>query len=368
MTMGTQQVRRLIRRTDGKVIAGVAAGLGDYFAVDPLWFRLGFIFAVFAGGAGVIAYGVMWLLMPKDASAPPTDIQRRAEAFAESLRGTPSWIGVALVIVGGLLFLSHIAHWDGAIFWGIALIIAGVAVFNRHEAKEKTSEPISPAVPETAPTAQPADLVTTVEQPRAARARRRSALGWLTIGTALVAVGAAVLLDVGNVVHIALVQYLALPLAILGIGMAIGTWWGRARWLTAPALLLTPFVLAASLVHVPFRGGSGDVSYRPASIAAVRSEYHLTAGQLVLDLRALKVTQPVSIRATVVAGHLLVRVPAEATLVVRGRVGGGEVDLFGRTYDGFNVDIRRSFGTTPARAITLDLETSLGQVEVETLP
>jgi len=362
MTMGTGEVRRAVRRQDGKVIAGVAAGLGDYFRVDPLWFRLGFVVFTFLGGAGIIAYGVLWLLMPRNASAGPTPLHRRAEALASSFRGTPSWIGAALVVLGGLVVLTSAMHWHAPVLWGAALIIGGIALFTRHEQRDVTA-----VAPEPSPPAAAAfeSTAVTVEQPRARRRRERSGLGWLTIGTALLAVGVATLLDGADLVHIGLVQYLAIPLAILGIGMLVGAWYGRARWLAAPALLLTPFVLAASLVHVPFKGGSGDVTYLPATVAAVRPVYHLTAGQLTIDLRALKLTAPISIRATAVAGHILVYVPPGATLDVRGRAGGGEVNLFGRTFDGFNIDVRRSFGPPSPHVITLDLEASLGQVEVE---
>src|SRR5438874_2728433 len=111
MTMGTEEVRRAVRRQDGKVIAGVAGGLGDYFRVDPLWFRLGFVAFTFLAGAGVIAYGVLWLLMPRNAAAGPTSLHRRVEALASSFRGTPSWIGAALVILGGVVLLSSAMHW-----------------------------------------------------------------------------------------------------------------------------------------------------------------------------------------------------------------------------------------------------------------
>ena len=363
MTMGTQEVRRLVRHRDGKVIAGVAAGLGDYFRVDPIWFRLGFIIAAFLGGAGVVVYGVLWLLMPKDANAAPSNLQRRAEAFASSFRGTPSWVGIALVFLGGALVVSSFAHWHPAIFWGVGLILAGVAVFNRHEAQERRNES-PPAVEPTPATALPATETITVEQPRAARRRERSGLGWLTIGAAMIGVGVASILDVANVVGITLVQYLAIPLTILGIGMVVGAFYGRARWLFAPALLLTPFVLAASLIHVPFKGGSGDFTYRPATVAAVRSQYHLAAGQLTIDLRALKLTAPLSIRATAAIGHVLVYVPQGSRLDIRGRAGGGEVDLFGLKYDGLYVDVRRSYGPAEGQVLSLDLEASLGQVEV----
>ena len=43
--------------------AGVAAGLGEYFDVDPVLFRVGFVVAALVGGAGILAYGLAWLLL-----------------------------------------------------------------------------------------------------------------------------------------------------------------------------------------------------------------------------------------------------------------------------------------------------------------
>ena len=370
MTVGSSDVRRLVRARDGKVIAGVAAGLGEYFHVDPLWFRLGFVLSVFAGGIGLIAYGVLWLLMPKDATATPTSVQRRAEAFAGSFSGTPAWIGFALIIVGALVFLSSVTHWHGAVFWGVALIVAGIALFNRRETIEEAPAPQTALVEQAAVVAPTTGETATVEvAPLSPPARRtRSSLGWITIGAALVALGVAALLDVGGAVHVRLVQFLAVPLAVLGIGLLAGAWWGRARWLVVPALVLTPFVIAASFVHVPFEGGSGNVTFLPTAAAEIRPAYHLVAGQMVIDLRSTKLgTSPVTIHATAVAGHVLVYVPQGAAVNVRGRAGGGEVKLFGRTYDGFDVDVQRSFAPASATSPTvdLDLEAAFGQVEVE---
>ena len=58
-TKNSPKRRRLVRLVDHKVIAGVAAGLGDYFDLDPVLFRIGFVVLAFAGGAGLIAY-VLW--------------------------------------------------------------------------------------------------------------------------------------------------------------------------------------------------------------------------------------------------------------------------------------------------------------------
>lgn len=57
--------KRLFRDTQGAIIAGVASGLGKYFGLDPIWFRLAFIALVFAGGSGALIYIIMWLIMPE---------------------------------------------------------------------------------------------------------------------------------------------------------------------------------------------------------------------------------------------------------------------------------------------------------------
>ena len=54
--------RRLVRRTDDRMIAGVASGLADLFGLDPVLVRIGFVVLAFAGGAGVVIYGALWLL------------------------------------------------------------------------------------------------------------------------------------------------------------------------------------------------------------------------------------------------------------------------------------------------------------------
>jgi phage shock protein PspC (stress-responsive transcriptional regulator) len=57
--------KQLVRRESNKVIAGVCAGLGEYFGVDPVLVRLGFVIAVLVFGFGVLPYIILWILMPK---------------------------------------------------------------------------------------------------------------------------------------------------------------------------------------------------------------------------------------------------------------------------------------------------------------
>lgn len=57
--------QRLYRDTENKVFFGVAAGLANYFNVDPIIIRLIFIAIVFAGGSGFLIYLICIFLMPK---------------------------------------------------------------------------------------------------------------------------------------------------------------------------------------------------------------------------------------------------------------------------------------------------------------
>jgi phage shock protein C len=57
---------RLMRDMERKKIAGVCAGLANYFGVDAVLVRLIFLVLAFSTGIGFIAYIVAWIVMPKD--------------------------------------------------------------------------------------------------------------------------------------------------------------------------------------------------------------------------------------------------------------------------------------------------------------
>jgi phage shock protein C len=58
-------VKRLMRSKEKKV-AGVAAGLANYFDIDPTIVRILFVVIFFAGGASLLAYLIMWIVMPEE--------------------------------------------------------------------------------------------------------------------------------------------------------------------------------------------------------------------------------------------------------------------------------------------------------------
>lgn len=53
-----------LSQTDKK-IGGVCGGLAEYFDIDPLLVRIGFLVLVLGFGTGILAYIIVWLLAPK---------------------------------------------------------------------------------------------------------------------------------------------------------------------------------------------------------------------------------------------------------------------------------------------------------------
>ena len=58
--------KRLYRTREGRVIAGVCAGLAAYFSIDPTLVRLAFAVLTIFGGAGLLLYLVAWIVIPDE--------------------------------------------------------------------------------------------------------------------------------------------------------------------------------------------------------------------------------------------------------------------------------------------------------------
>ena len=85
-TAAPGETKRLYRDMANRKISGVAAGIAQYFAVNPLWIRLGLVFGVIFspavniwsrhnlrvdfGGWLVLGYVILWILLPKRYDAP----------------------------------------------------------------------------------------------------------------------------------------------------------------------------------------------------------------------------------------------------------------------------------------------------------
>ena len=75
--------KRLYRSRSEKMLFGVTAGLGDYFETDPTIVRLVFVLLCFLGGAGILLYIALAILMPEE---PATGTGELSERISETAR------------------------------------------------------------------------------------------------------------------------------------------------------------------------------------------------------------------------------------------------------------------------------------------
>jgi len=60
------ETKKALRRSRrNRIIAGVCGGLGEFFGISAIWFRLAFLLALLPGGVpGVLLYLIMWIIVP----------------------------------------------------------------------------------------------------------------------------------------------------------------------------------------------------------------------------------------------------------------------------------------------------------------
>ena len=362
--------RRPLRRSaSDKVIAGVAGGLAENFGVSSLAVRslFGLAFVVIAWqvwtllGIAIVAYVLLWIFVPRE----DIGVSPAGRLTGRFPRIGPA-IGVLLLLAGAAAIAAQL---DGWLVWPVLLIGGGVLLY-RYDAGRGVPRSTAPSAPGvTPPAALPPTSVELPPEPRAPRPpRERSPLGWLGLGIALLVVGVAAIAQNLGALDIRLVRYPAIVLLILGLTMLVGAFAGRARWLVLPAILVVPFLLAASVVTVPLEGGFGNLYEHPFSSAAVHGSYQRVAGDIYLDLTELTGTQAAPVvSATTGFGSVNVTVPFDAHVIVTERAGAGVVHA-GRAVSDTGFDASLSTTMEPKRGdgatITLDLETGIGDVWV----
>ncbi len=101
-------------RQDSKV-AGVAGGLGRYFGVDPVLFRVAFVVMTIFGGIGVLTYCLAWLLLPADG-----DEVSAAESLIGRGRSSVSPIVAVGLALAAMISIASTFSW-GLPFWPVAI-------------------------------------------------------------------------------------------------------------------------------------------------------------------------------------------------------------------------------------------------------
>ncbi len=376
MSDSDRGTRRLLRRTDDKVIAGVCAGLGDYFGVDPLLFRIAFVLLGLTGLTGIVLYVLAWAFIPP-ATAP-------RDQASPSRSGTP-WLAIALFVAAALLVLPMLLGMLMGIFHGgpfggfggppfpffeffspgpfviaALLVLVGVVLLRPSEARLPGAAPVTAAPAD--PT-QPQSATAIQQRPLPRRPRERSALTALTVAAALLLVGIAASLSNLGAISLDVGQLSALGLLVVGIGLIVGAWYGRGRLLIALGLLALPIVLVTSLIDFPLSGDIGShyiAVTRPSDLRDLR----YVAGDVTLDLREYEFeagTNELEVR--IGTGQLTVMVPRAAFVEAEVTAGAGEAHVLGTYDDGFGVDLATS-GGPPDATDRLDLDVRAGFASV----
>ncbi|MGW2177382.1 PspC domain-containing protein [Streptomyces sp. NPDC001732] len=433
------QLRRSPRH---KVVAGVCGGLGRYCDVDPVVFRIVLGVLSVTGGIGLIFYGFAWLLIPADGEEE-NEARRLLSGRVEGaslIAVLLALIGCGLFLSmlnnGGTLAFSAM----------LSLAVVGFAVWTQHRRTMAPADPLHPATAHAVADAPPevkappspggpswwrdpivkdgttgpvgigylwgpADAVPSDRPGRPGRpgwsarpdrpaqaasdhpfcgprrepgTRGPAPIGGLVFLFALIAGGLGTGLSWdARPLGTSLQFGLAAALAVFGLGMLVSSFLGRTGFGTVVLAMLTAVLLAgASALPKDISTRWVREGWRPASVAAVRSDYHLDTGVARLDLTGITVPRgdSVTTKVGVGAGRVVVVVPKEVTVEVNARAALGDISLpvdnpgKAPARQPVDVDIRASRnehrtlppapGGKPAGTVELTLEVGIGQVEV----
>jgi phage shock protein PspC (stress-responsive transcriptional regulator) len=332
--------RRLLRSRDDRMIAGVAGGLGRYFNVDPVIFRLAFAVSVFFGGLGILAYLAFALFVPsatEGGEEPRAPVQRSG------------WLGI---VAGTALIIIAISSLGSFVFWGdgwwgddgwafgwiLCALLIGVGIYV---------------------------LLRDRERGRPMGVGRAIALAVLIAGaliglTAIALVSAYAGATGGGVVIGALV-------IAIGALLVLAAFRGGARWLVVPALALAVPLSVVAATDVSFGSGVGEREHSPDTVADIPDDgYDLGVGRLAVDLRDLdwKRNTVVDLDVDLGIGEALVAVPENVCVVADLHAAGGNLRVTGDETDGIDIDSDPVAATTATPRLDLTGEVDFGQFRV----
>lgn len=398
---------RLTRaREEQKVLAGVCAGAGRHFGVDPVIFRIVLALLSLTGGIGLIVYGMGWLVIPQEG-------ERQSEAhrlLSGRVEGAPL-TAVLMALVGCGLYASMIGNGAnqafslilltataGAVYWsqqrrrmqaaGEAPSVTASAVVDAPPAVKAPPEPGSspswwrdPLSKEPPPYLWGPDDGPYGAAERRAWKRRKAATrerSWVfslaVFLLALLALGlgagisypyqpAAVSAEIG----------LASLLGVLGTAFVVASFAGRARGGTVFFSLLTIAALIAAAALPKTGQGVRDTTWRPMTVAAVLPLYERGTGSGTLDLTRVPLNgRTVSTSLRIGAGQAEIRLPRNATVEVDYDLGLGEIVLPGKVNDGVRLKKSRhdrltytaAPGTMSAGTILVEVNVGVGRLKV----
>ncbi len=123
--------KRLERDLQNKVLGGVCSGLGNYFDMDPTFWRVLFFFLFFAGLSGLLIYIVLWIVMPAMTARPAgavDDLSTSDMASEPQKKHNGQMVtGITLIAIGAIsLIARYVPQISWSVVWPVILIIVGL--------------------------------------------------------------------------------------------------------------------------------------------------------------------------------------------------------------------------------------------------
>lgn len=130
-----QQAHRLHRSRDNRLLFGVAGGLAEYFDVDPVLIRMGWILlTVGTVGIALLFYIVLAIIMPKNRQPaseviPGEDDMNENPTVNRNL--ARNVLGIGLIVIGAIILLHQLdvigaIRWD--IVWPVGIVVLGLII------------------------------------------------------------------------------------------------------------------------------------------------------------------------------------------------------------------------------------------------
>jgi phage shock protein PspC (stress-responsive transcriptional regulator) len=145
------------------MLGGVCGGIAEYFGIDPVIIRLTFVLAVIFGGSGILAYIILWIIIPQKPyiitpfnqenksddnlndveSEKKTSNDLQSNLFYKNISNNKTvFAGVFLIVLGVIILLSNfIPGFYFKDYWPVVLIILGLAIIYKAK-NNKTNEVI----------------------------------------------------------------------------------------------------------------------------------------------------------------------------------------------------------------------------------
>jgi phage shock protein PspC (stress-responsive transcriptional regulator) len=364
-----QSPPRVLRRsTTDRVGAGVAGGLGAYFGVDPVLFRVLFAVAAFFGGAGILAYLLAWAVIPEEGSE-----RAGIDDWIGELRRRRVPVWAVAVAAGLLLWVVSFSWWLPSPAFPLVAVVALILVLTLRPGGPRPA----PADPVT--TGRPVDLTKPqpaapprwrtegrawIAEAKAARRERRRRAWPVKIATVLALITALGVLGIVDAAgRVAIPLYFWTAAAVVGAGLLVGLVARRTPWSLLPLLAVAlAGGIASSPTSASWSDGVGDRTWQPTDVPA--SSYRLAVGNAVLDLRNLpQQTTDRTIDVEVAVGQVRVLVPGGLPVTVDAHVQYGAIIGSGPTASGIGVDRTVTLDGTGS-PVTVDVHLTDGTVNV----